>query len=360
MPNLTFSIVCPTYQGEKNLPALIKCLEINFKENLDNPEIIFVIDNSSDDSESVLNEFRKNHPENKIILHKNQKNIGPAESRNIGVEMASGEIILFLDDDCRPNPNWYVDISKAWNSADAHIQGIGGLIVPSELETFNGKYCSAFQPIRPWPLVPEKISFFHKLKNYYQTPNSVTHGVGYLAGANMSIRKVSFINVGGFSPTLRIAEDIGLCKSLRKAYGDNCLVVLDILFMPHDFTDSFKNTLRRSYGYGLGSGRNFWAGNGAFSVNPGPGLIVGLLLLFLFPSASTFNSTKTILYSLIIFLMAEILFYTFFVIQKNENRKIPSLQGIKFGFAFLMCETANTLGFFFGLSFTLSKTRRIQ
>jgi len=360
MPDLTFSVVCPTYQGEKNLPALIKCLEINFKENIDNPEIIFVIDNSSDDSESVLNEFRKNQPEKKIILHKNQKNIGPAESRNIGVEMASGEIILFLDDDCRPSPTWYRDISRAWNSADIHTQGIGGFIVPSELETFNGKYCSAFQPIRPWPLTPEKISFFQKLKNYYQTPNPVTAGVDYLAGANMSIRKVSFVKVGGFSPTLRIAEDIGLCKSLRKAYGDNCLVVLYTLPMPHDFTDSFKNTLRRSFGYGLGSGRNFWAGNGAFSVNPGPGLIVGLLLLILFLSALTLNSTKTILYSFIVFLILEILIYTFFVIQSNEYQTNSSLQRIKLGLAFLMCETANTLGFFFGLSFTSSKARKIQ
>lgn len=358
MSDVSFSIVCPTYQGEKKLPALINCLESNFKKGFNETEIIFVVDNSSDYSEALLEEFRTRHPKIKIKIHKNQKNLGPAESRNIGVELASGEIILFLDDDCRPNPTWYRDVSEAWNSAAPHIQGIGGLIVPSELETFNGKFCFAFQPIRPWPLVPEKNSLFQKLKFYYQTPNPVTHGVAYLAGANMSFRKKAFLNVGGFSPPLRIAEDIGICTSLRKTFGDNCLTILESLSMQHDFTDKFANTLRRSFGYGLGSGKNFWRKNGDFSVNPGPALIIGLLFLFIFTSILALNSTETILYGSIFFLLLEIFIYALFVIPKNEAHLFSSLQRIKLGLAFLICESSNTLGFIIGLCFIFSSSRR--
>jgi glycosyltransferase involved in cell wall biosynthesis len=271
--------------------------------------------------------------------------LGPAKSRNIGVELAEGDIILFLDDDCRPNPHWYRDFSAAWNSAASQIQGIGGFVVPTELETFNGQYCSAFQPIRPWPLVPENISFFQKLKNYYQTPNPVTHGVAYLAGANMSFRRKAFLNIGGFSPSLRIAEDIAICNGMREAYGNNCLRVSDELLMPHEFTKSFTNTVHRSFAYGLGSGKNFWDKKGAFSINPGPGLIFAFLFLFVFTILIANNLFQQVLVYSFSFLILEIFFYSLVVSQGKAKWSIPLQKRIKFGFAFLMCEMANTLGF---------------
>ena len=357
MSGLSFSVVCPTYQGEKNLPALFTCLENNFRENTDVPELIFVIDNSSDGSQALLEEFRKSYPDKKIEIHRNQTNLGPAKSRNIGVELAEGEIILFLDDDCRPNPHWYRDFSAAWNSAASQIQGIGGFVVPTEIETFNGQYCSAFQPIRPWPLVPEKISFFQKIKNYYQTPNPVTYGVTYLAGANMSFRRKAFINIGGFSPSLRIAEDVTICHGLREAYGDNCLSVIEELLMPHEFTKSFPNTVRRSFTYGLGSGKNFWDRKGAFSLNPGPGLIFAILFLFVFVSSIGSNSLRQVLVYSFSFLILEIFFYSLLVTQSKVKFSTPLGERIKLGFAFLICEMANTLGFISALRL-LSRGRR--
>jgi glycosyltransferase involved in cell wall biosynthesis len=351
MSRLSFSVVCPTYQGEKNLPALFNCLENNFSKNTDAPELIFVIDNSSDNSHTLLEEFSNGHPDKKIEIHSNQKNLGPAESRNIGVELASGEIILFLDDDCRPNPHWYRDFSAAWNSAASQIQGIGGFVVPTELETFNGQYCSVFQPIRPWPLVPEKISFFQKLKNYYQTPNLATHGVAYLAGANMSFRRKAFLNIGGFSPSLRIAEDITICHGLREANGNDCLSVSEELLMPHEFTKSFKKTVHRSFAYGLGSGKNFWDRKGAFSINPGPGLILAFLFLFFIVSSIASNSLGHVLVYSFIFLILEILFYSLLVTQIKVKFSTSLPKRVKFGFAFLMCEMANTLGFISALRY---------
>ena len=74
MSGLSFSVVCPTYQGEKNLPALLTCLENNFRENTDVPELIFIIDNSSDESQALLEEFRKSYPDKKIEILRNLSN----------------------------------------------------------------------------------------------------------------------------------------------------------------------------------------------------------------------------------------------------------------------------------------------
>ena len=98
MPNYSYSIVCPTFQGEKKLAELIVCLEENIKSVDVFPEIIFVIDNSSDSSSVVLNDFQKSHPKIMMTIHTNSINLGPAQSRNIGVQLSTGSVILFLDD----------------------------------------------------------------------------------------------------------------------------------------------------------------------------------------------------------------------------------------------------------------------
>lgn len=358
MSGLSFSIVCPTYEGEKKLAGLIDCLESCFA-NVDNyPEIIFVIDNSSDSSKNLLDKYKKKHPEKKIIVHYNEKNLGPAESRNIGVKLSSGEVILFLDDDCRPKPTWYTDFSSAWSRAASDIQGIGGFVIPTERETFNGKYCAAFSPIKPWPLIPDDISVLVKIMNYYYTPNPVTHGVAYLAGANMSFKKEALTKIGGFSPLLRNSEDIAMCKNLRITFGDNCLAVIHTLSMPHEFTGRFTNTIRRSYLYGTGSGKNYWSGNGTFSFNPGPSLVVGLLVTFVIFS-SIFNTSKSqILLYQGAFLLFELFFYALFVTQKNSIKLISITQRIKLGFGFLISELANTIGFVSSLRFMFSSRRK--
>ena len=358
MSVLAFSIVCPTYEGEKKLAALIDCLDSNFENVTNYPEIIFVVDNSSDSSQDLLDKYKKNHPEKKIIVHNNETNLGPAESRNIGVKLSSGAVILFLDDDCRPNPTWYTDFSSAWSRAASDIQGIGGFVIPTEQETFNGKYCAAFSPIKPWPLSPDNISVMEKLKNYYYTPNPVTHGVSYLAGANMSFKKEAFTKVGGFTPSLRIAEDIAICKNLRNNFGDNCLTVIDSLSIPHEFTESFMNTVRRSYRYGLGSGKNYWTGNGAFSLNPGPVLVVGSIVLsFVFSSITTSSTSESLVYSSV-FLLFELLFYALLVTRDNSMKLLSFVQRFTLGFAFLICEFANNIGFISDIRFLFSSRRK--
>jgi hypothetical protein len=174
----------------------------------------------------------------------------------------------------------------------------------------------------------------------------------------MSFRKEAFMKVGGFTPSLRIAEDIAICKSLRNAYGDTCLAVIDRLSIPHEFTESFMNTVHRSYRYGLGSGKNYRSGNGAFSFNPGPVLVVGLpVIVPIFSSIINTSKSEILLYQGV-FSLIILYFYALFVTRKNSVKSISFARRIKLGFAFLICEFANNIGFVSGTRFLLSSRRK--
>lgn len=88
------SVVIPVYNGADTLPvALDSAL------GQDVPlEIIVIDDCSTDDLESVKEQYKKNP---RIIFLRNEKNLGAAGSRNKAVEKARGTYVAFLDsDDC--------------------------------------------------------------------------------------------------------------------------------------------------------------------------------------------------------------------------------------------------------------------
>ena len=83
------SIVIPTYNAEKYMPALLDSI---FHNKIDDMEVVIVDDCSTDDTVRICKSF----PVRVITM---ERNSGPAKARNIGVEAAKGDIIYFLDSD---------------------------------------------------------------------------------------------------------------------------------------------------------------------------------------------------------------------------------------------------------------------
>jgi glycosyltransferase involved in cell wall biosynthesis len=90
---LRFSVVIPAYNSEE---FLSRCLNSILKQNYKDYEIIVVNDGSKDETKNILDIFEERHPSIKII-HK--ENGGVSEARNVGLDNASGEYILFIDAD---------------------------------------------------------------------------------------------------------------------------------------------------------------------------------------------------------------------------------------------------------------------
>lgn len=87
------SIIVPIYNDEKYLHECIESIREQTHENL---EIILINDGSIDNSKLILSEFEK---KDKRVIVVNKKNTGVSNTRNIGLNIATGEYICFSDAD---------------------------------------------------------------------------------------------------------------------------------------------------------------------------------------------------------------------------------------------------------------------
>lgn len=62
-------------------------------------ELIFVIDDGTDDTPAVIAEVARQYSEKKCLVIRNERRLGASVSRNAGVAQSSNEFIMFCDDD---------------------------------------------------------------------------------------------------------------------------------------------------------------------------------------------------------------------------------------------------------------------
>lgn len=89
------SIIIPNYNNEK---YILECLNSILSQDYLNKEIIIVDDGSTDGSLKIIEDFVSANKKEKIYLV-HQNNLNAAIARNKGIEMASGEYVLFFDSD---------------------------------------------------------------------------------------------------------------------------------------------------------------------------------------------------------------------------------------------------------------------
>lgn len=92
-PTPVISIIVPVYNAA---PFLSDCLNSLLAQSYENIEILCINDGSIDGSLDILKAYAKTNHHIKIF---DQKNSGPARARNVGLEKACGEFIMFCDAD---------------------------------------------------------------------------------------------------------------------------------------------------------------------------------------------------------------------------------------------------------------------
>lgn len=191
-----FSVIIPTYNGAHRISNTLDAI---INQSVSPDEVIVVIDGSTDQTEKVVEEYLKIFINLKIIK---QPNMGRAGVRNTGAKNANGEILIFYDDDTRPEPDSVLR-HKEFHSL------------------YSNSMCSGF-PLEDEKLMKTDIQKY-KLwlskkwtQKYHAGLNQLNEQKLFLTAANMSIPKTLFNALGGFNEKLTDAEDYELAVRAYK------------------------------------------------------------------------------------------------------------------------------------------------
>ena len=188
---MEISVVIPTYNGEKKIPYLLESL---IHQTYKNFEVVVVIDGSTDDTEKIVNDAKLLFTKLKIVK---QPNTGRAKVRNRGAKEASGDLLIFFDDDmipCRDCVSRHVDFHN-----HNRIQSI---LAGDQTEVQRHHYTD---------IQNYKASLSKRWLSPY--PNGITELSRenlFFSAANCSIKRVDFDTLAGFDERLTDAEDYDL------------------------------------------------------------------------------------------------------------------------------------------------------
>lgn len=87
------SIITPVYNTQKYLK---RCIESVLSQTYSNIELLLIDDGSTDESGKICDEYANKDSRVKVF---HITNGGPSRARNIGLENATGNYILFVDSD---------------------------------------------------------------------------------------------------------------------------------------------------------------------------------------------------------------------------------------------------------------------
>lgn len=180
------SIIIVNYNGK---PFLEKCLKSVFQSKYENFEVILVDNNSNDDSTEFV---KTKYPNVKIILL--DSNYGFAKPGNIGVKIAKGHYLLFLNNDTIVTPDTIGELIKTMEK-DPKIVICQSLLLKSD------------------GMIDSSGDFIYKTGRAYSSREicKIERPILSSRGAAMMVLKDKFFELGGFDERFFVSfEDVDL------------------------------------------------------------------------------------------------------------------------------------------------------
>lgn len=179
------SAIITTHNRADLLPRALKSVIAQTYSPL---EIIVVDDASTDNTEAVIRDFQKEHD---IEYIQNELSKGPARTRNIGIEAATGKFIAGLDDDDKWHPERVAEMMSAYSDDYSFVTSDTIMKFP------NGE-----ARWRKNKVIDLSILLF---------TNQV--------GNQILVRRERMLEVNGFDTEMTSVEDYDLWVRLCSAYG---------------------------------------------------------------------------------------------------------------------------------------------
>jgi glycosyltransferase involved in cell wall biosynthesis len=175
------SVVLCTYSPER-YDDFREAADSLLTQTYDDVELVVVVDGR----EPVYERVREDYGDREdVLLHCNDENLGLLESRNVGAELATGDVVAFIDDDAIADERWVEALVASYEERDA--VAVGGKMTPEWVAGEPG-----FLPEEYYWLVGA-------------THRGFADGPGWVRntfGSNISFRREVFLELGGFDPDI--------------------------------------------------------------------------------------------------------------------------------------------------------------
>lgn len=182
------SIIIPIYNAEK---YICRCIESVINQTYKNIEILLINDGSSDKTQNIIENYKKY--ENIIII--NKVNSGVSDTRNLGLQRASGDFVMFVDADDYIDSDYIEKMINVANDYDLIISGY------KEIKDNNIEYKSIYKK----SIIKNKtidITFPKKKSDYFST---IEFNPCWKMLISMSLIKNNKIN---FNSDIKYGEDM--------------------------------------------------------------------------------------------------------------------------------------------------------
>jgi glycosyltransferase involved in cell wall biosynthesis len=184
------SVLMSVYNGEKYLKEAVESI---LGQTFTDFELIIVNDASTDNTDAILHEVAK--ADSRIILIKNEANLGLTKSLNIGLKQARGEYVARMDTDDISLPERF-ELQKKFLDENPSIVAVGG---ENEIIDTDGKK-TGYKKVYTGP------ALLHFL---FIIGNQINH-------SSIMFRKKPILDEGGYDEHFRYVQDFELWSRLSK------------------------------------------------------------------------------------------------------------------------------------------------
>ena len=175
------SVVVCTYSMDR-YDDFTEAVESALAQTHESVKVVLVVDGNREVYDRVVDQFGDRED---VVTHCNEENQGVSYSRTKGAELASGEVVAFIDDDAVAEPDWIEKLVEGYEDHDAIA--VGGRMVG---EWLVGR--PSFLPTEFDWLVGVTYPGFaadgEEVRNTFES--------------NLSFRRDVFLDLGGFDPDL--------------------------------------------------------------------------------------------------------------------------------------------------------------
>ena len=178
-PPLKVSIVVPTLREAERIGTLLTSLRA--QEYCLSAEVIVVDGNSDDGTQAVVSNFS----EARLLT---RDTAGTSAQRNLGAAAATGELVIFMDADNRPSPDFVARVACAYRK-------------------------NPFAVACPWFVADSRhpgIRLIYGVFNVLFWLSQWRFHTG--SGVCIIVPRAIFLQIGGFDESLRLGEDIDLIR----------------------------------------------------------------------------------------------------------------------------------------------------